>query len=79
MSVQEFKLSEVVLLKGIWHFSFTVSDLDRSVAFYRDLLGLEVVHRQRGANPYTRKLVGYPDADIRVAMLRLPGSDTDFG
>jgi catechol 2,3-dioxygenase-like lactoylglutathione lyase family enzyme len=63
------------VIKGVWHFSFTVSDLERSLAFYRDILGLEVVHTQRQANPYTRRLVGYPDADLKVAMLRVPGTD----
>jgi catechol 2,3-dioxygenase-like lactoylglutathione lyase family enzyme len=32
------------VIVGHWHTSFTVSDMDRSIAFYRDLLGLELVH-----------------------------------
>jgi catechol 2,3-dioxygenase-like lactoylglutathione lyase family enzyme len=59
-----------------WHFSFTVSDLERSVHFYCDILGLELVHRQEQANPYTRQLVGYPDAHLRVAQLRIRGAPT---
>ena len=31
--------------KGVVHFSLSVSDLDRSEAFYRDKLGLEVVQK----------------------------------
>lgn len=31
--------------KGVVHFTIPVSDLDRSQAFYRDILGLEVVDR----------------------------------
>lgn len=58
---------------GVWHFSFTVADVDRSVAFYRDLLGFELVHRQDQDNDYTRRLVGYPDADLRIAQLHVPG------
>ncbi|MBB5783879.1 VOC family protein [Nonomuraea jabiensis] len=60
-------------MKGVWHFSFTVSDLDRSVEFYRDLLGFALVHRQEQDNDYTRRLVGYPDAVLRVAQLAVPG------
>ena len=60
-------------LRGVFHFSFTVSDLDRSVAFYRDLLGLELVHTQEQDNAYTRRLVGFPDAALRVAQLAVPG------
>jgi catechol 2,3-dioxygenase-like lactoylglutathione lyase family enzyme len=58
---------------GIWHFSFTVSDLDEAIAFYRDLLDFQLVHRQRQDNDYTRRLVGYPDAVIEVAQLAAPG------
>ncbi|WP_026876669.1 VOC family protein [Jiangella gansuensis] len=62
---------------GIWHFSFTVSDLDASVAFYRDLLGMTLVHVQDQDNDYTRSLVGYPDARLRVAQLSAgPASGT---
>jgi len=60
-------------LVGVWHFSFTVSDLDRSIGFYRDLLGLELVHTQEQDNAYTRRLVGFPDAVLRVAQLAVPG------
>ena len=62
------------MLAGLWHVSFTVSDLDRSLAFYRDLLGLELIHAQEQANEYTRRLVGYADAHLRVAMMRIPGA-----
>ena len=51
---------------GVFHFSFTVSDLDAAIAFYRDQLGFTFVHRQVQDNAYTRRLVGYPDARIEV-------------
>lgn len=60
------------MVRAIWHFSFTVSDIQRSIAFYRDILGMELVHTQEQTNPYTRKLVGYPDAHLKVAMLKTP-------
>ncbi|HEY3710086.1 MAG TPA: VOC family protein [Amycolatopsis sp.] len=61
------------MLHGVWHFSFTVSDLDKSVAFYTDQLGLELIHTQEQSNEYTRKLVGYPEAHLRIAQLVVPG------
>jgi catechol 2,3-dioxygenase-like lactoylglutathione lyase family enzyme len=61
------------MLVDTWHFSFTVSDIEQSVRFYRDILGLELVHRQEQANEYTRKFVGYPDAHLLVAQFRIPG------
>ena len=61
-------------LSGIWHTSFTVSDLDRSLEFYCGLLGLEVLTQQVQHNEYTARLVAYPDAHLKVAMLRIPGA-----
>jgi len=58
-------------MPAVWHFSFTVSDLDAAVDFYVDLLGCRCVHRQEQANAYTRRLVGYPDAHLRIAQIRI--------
>lgn len=58
---------------GIFHFSFTVSDLEGAIAFYRDLLGWDLVHRQVQHNEYTARLVGYPGAHLEVAQLAAPG------
>ena len=60
------------MLRGIWHTGIHVADLDRSIAFYRDILGLRMVHRQDSSSPYTAALVGFPAAHLRVAMLALP-------
>jgi lactoylglutathione lyase len=61
---------------GILHTGLTVSDLDRSVAFYRDLLGLELISQWESSQPYLRTVVAYPDAELRIALLRLPpGTD----
>lgn len=58
---------------GVLHFSFTVSDIDKSVVWYRDILGLELVSCQRQENDYTKRLVGMPDAVLEVARLRIRG------
>lgn len=59
---------------GIWHTSFTVSNMEASLEFYCGLLGLEIVTQQVQHNEYTAKLVGYEDAHLKVAMLRIPGA-----
>ena len=59
---------------AILHTGLTVSDLDRSVAFYRDLLGLELIAQWDSSQPYLRAIVAYPDAELRIALLRLPGA-----
>ena len=64
------------MLIDTWHFSFTVADIERSVKFYRDVLGMELVHEQEQSNAYTRKFVGYPDAHLKVAQLKINGRET---
>jgi catechol 2,3-dioxygenase-like lactoylglutathione lyase family enzyme len=58
---------------GLHHAGYTVSDLDRSVAFYRDVLGCEVIATQEKQGGYLAAIVGYPDAHVRMAHLRVPG------
>jgi catechol 2,3-dioxygenase-like lactoylglutathione lyase family enzyme len=58
----------------IHHTGYTVSNLDRSLGFYRDLLGCEVVATQEKQGGYLAAIVGYPDAHVRMAHLRAPGS-----
>lgn len=60
------------MLTGIHHTSLTVSDLERSVAFYTDL-GLEVVLRQTPGGTYLQQITGFLDAHIKQAHLSLPG------
>ena len=60
------------MIKGLSHFSFTVSNADASAAWYVEQLGFELVRRQRQDNTYTRTFVGVPDAVLEVALLRLP-------
>lgn len=60
----------------IHHAGLTVRDLDRSLAFYRDSLGMEpmmdVQHRVGG---YWGEIVGYPDVDVRFVHVAFPGDD----
>jgi catechol 2,3-dioxygenase-like lactoylglutathione lyase family enzyme len=59
---------------AILHTGLTVSDLDRSVAFYRDLLGLELIAQWDSSQPYLRAIVAYPDAELRIALLLRPAT-----
>jgi lactoylglutathione lyase len=61
------------------HIGVTVSDLERSIAFYRDLLGFHVAY-ERGevTAAYMSRLVGIPGARLKIAGLDLPGLHLDL-
>jgi catechol 2,3-dioxygenase-like lactoylglutathione lyase family enzyme len=61
------------VIADVLHFSFTVSDIERSVDWYTRVLGLELVHRQRQENAYTQVLVGIPGAVLEIAQFAVPG------
>jgi len=62
-------------VEGLHHTCFTVSDLERSLAFYRDLLGCEVVARRERRGGFLAEIVGYLEAHVRMAYLRVPPSE----
>jgi catechol 2,3-dioxygenase-like lactoylglutathione lyase family enzyme len=62
-------------VRSIFHVGFVVRDLDASIRFYSEGLGLRLRHRQTQDNEYTRCLVGYPDAKLRIAQFLLPEGD----
>ena len=57
---------------GTNHTSFTVSDLDRSLAFFQDALGFEVTSKAPRDPRAIEQVVGVPGADIVVAYVRGP-------
>jgi lactoylglutathione lyase len=57
-------------VRGIHHVGITVADLDRSLAFYRDLLGMRVIGISVEA---VGEIVGLPGASARIADLDAGG------
>tara|TARA_B100001167_G_C16651180_1_gene248687 strand:- start:53 stop:505 length:453 start_codon:yes stop_codon:yes gene_type:complete len=55
------------------HTSFTVSDLDRSIAFFSEVLGFEMVNRALRDPELISSITGVPGADIEVAYIQGPG------
>jgi catechol 2,3-dioxygenase-like lactoylglutathione lyase family enzyme len=58
---------------GTLHTGLTVADLERSLKFWRDLLGLEVVMERVMDAPYVGEMVGYPGVEMNAAILGVPG------
>jgi catechol 2,3-dioxygenase-like lactoylglutathione lyase family enzyme len=61
-------------IAGAHHTSFTVADLERSLVFFRDRLGLAVVSLPEIHDDYFGRIVGLPGCRVRAALLRVPGS-----
>ena len=55
---------------AVYHTGFTVSDIERSVAFYRDVLGMKLVRRQQGTADYLGTITGFPGVRLEVALLQ---------
>ncbi|MEQ9643827.1 MAG: VOC family protein [Alphaproteobacteria bacterium] len=55
------------------HTSFTVSDLDRTIAFYRDALGFELISKAPRDPKAIRHITGVEDAGVMIAFLQAPG------
>ena len=53
------------------HTGFVVSNMERSLAFYRDQLGLEIERDQTLEGEFISELVGYPDAKLHIIYLGL--------
>lgn len=51
------------------HVGFQVSDLERSVAYYRDIIGLEMFDRLTRDEPYLAQVTGYADVSLEIALL----------
>jgi catechol 2,3-dioxygenase-like lactoylglutathione lyase family enzyme len=64
---------------GVGPFLHIVSDLDQSLAFYHDTLGLEVAgppgEHKFTDNPAVANLYGVPGKQFRAAVLKIPGSE----
>jgi catechol 2,3-dioxygenase-like lactoylglutathione lyase family enzyme len=62
-------------MPSLHHTGLTVRDLDASLRFYRDLLGMEVLFEAEREGGYFGAIVGYPDARVRMAHVVFPGSE----
>jgi glyoxylase I family protein len=55
------------------HTGITVSNLERSLAFWRDVLGFELSHRAHQTGDLAREITGVAGAEISIAVVKAPG------
>ena len=61
------------MIKSTEHFSFTVSNLDDSLHFFCDLLGLKATPVVEIEDEDLQKIVGIPGARLRLSLVQVPG------
>lgn len=54
------------------HTGVTVTNLERSLAFWRDVLGFELSHRAHQTGDLAAEITGVPGAEISLAVLKTP-------
>jgi catechol 2,3-dioxygenase-like lactoylglutathione lyase family enzyme len=55
------------------HTGITVSNLERAVAFWRDVLGFEPSHTAHQTGEMAREITGVAGAEIKLAVVKAPG------
>jgi glyoxylase I family protein len=55
------------------HTGITVSNLERSLAFWRDVLGFELSHTAHQTGELAKEITGVAGAEIKLAVLKTPG------
>src|SRR5437773_5673448 len=54
------------------HTGITVSNLERSLAFWRDMLGFELSHTAHQTGGLAEEITGVTGAEIKLAVLKTP-------
>ena len=55
------------------HTGITVSNLERSLAFWRDVLGFELSHRAHQKGEMAEQITGVAAAELKLAVVKAPG------
>jgi catechol 2,3-dioxygenase-like lactoylglutathione lyase family enzyme len=62
------------MIKSINHIGISVQDMDRSLAFYRDILGMEVLNAaEYDDQPVVDTILGLKNARVKVVMVGMGG------
>jgi glyoxylase I family protein len=55
------------------HTGITVSNLERSLAFWRDVLGFELSHSAHQTGELAEEITGVAGAELKLAVVKTPG------
>src|SRR5438477_4347048 len=55
------------------HTGITVSNLERSLEFWQNVLGFEFSHRAQQTSEMASEITGVPGAEIKLAVVKAPG------
>ena len=66
------------MIKGFHHTGFVVSDLEKAVAFYRDIVGLEEQGRYERIGEGIQQVVGYDNAHLQIALMGVGGHNLEL-
>ena len=69
------------MIRGVHHVAIHTPDIDRLVAFYRDVVGFEVVESSRTEwdnNPYIDQIIGMKGTAAKCVMMRAANVYVEF-
>ena len=72
VSITNMNMSEPFRVLTADHTGITVSNLERSLAFWRDVLGFELSHTAHQTGELAREITGVAGAEIKLAVLKTP-------
>ena len=62
------------MIKKYLHTRFRVSDMDKSISFYQDVLGMEVIEQKNSPRGSKLVFLKFPDMDCELELCSFPDS-----
>ena len=62
------------MIKKYLHTRFRVSDIDKSISFYQDVLGMEVIEQKNSPRGSKLVFLKFPDMDCELELCSFPDS-----
>lgn len=59
------------MIQAMEHVALSVADMERSLTFYRDFIGMEVIMDLNAENEDIGRIIGIPGAKCRIVHLKL--------